>query len=105
MTLFRPGRLASSLDQVARHSDEHRAWALVVGAGALERMRRTVLPEPVPVGQMTAVLRLLVELTARLGAGVPDAALPALRELSASASEGGRLARSLQARTEASTPS
>jgi hypothetical protein len=101
ITLFRPGRLAQSLDEVARRSDQHRIWALTVGAGALERMQRTALPQPVRVGQVTPMLRLLVELTARLGATVPEAARPALRALSTSAGEGGRLARSLLAASPA----
>ena len=101
ITLFRPGRLAISLDEVARHSIQHQAWALLVCAGALNRMQRTTLPRPVPVGQMTPVLRLLVELTARLSVGVPEAARPALRELSSSAGDGGRLARSLLAASPA----
>ena len=87
VTLFRPGRLASSLDDVARRSDRHGAWALAVGAGALVRMERT--------GQITPLLRLLVERTARLHLSIPDAARPALGELSTSAGESGRLARSL----------
>jgi hypothetical protein len=97
ITIFRPGRLAQSLDEVARRSDRHRVWALAVGAGALERMQRAALPKPVPVGQITSMLRLLVELTAQLGATVPEAARPALLELSASAGQGGRFARSLLA--------
>ena len=97
VSFLRPGRLASSLDEVARRSDRHVAWALAVGAGALEGMQRTTIPEPVPIGQITPLLRLLVELTARLRVRIPDTARPALGELSASAGESGRLARSLLA--------
>jgi hypothetical protein len=101
ITLFRPGRLAVSLDAVARHSRQHQAWALAVGAAALDRMHRTIFPKPVPVGQMTPMLRLLVELTTTLDLRVPEAARPALRELSSSAGDGGRLARVLLAASPA----
>ena len=95
VTLFRPGRLALSLDEIARRSDAHRAWALDVAAGALARIQTTTRPEPVPIGQMTPLLRLLVELTAALGVPVPTVAEPALRALSAGSGEGARLARAL----------
>jgi hypothetical protein len=97
ITLFRPGRLAMSLEEVARRSDEHRAWVLAVAAGAVDRIQRTTLPQPVPIGQLTPLLRLLVELSARLRSSVPESARSALRQLSASAGKSGRLARSLLA--------
>jgi hypothetical protein len=100
ITLFRPGRLAQSLDEVARRSDEHRSWVLAVAAGALARMQATKRPVPVPIGQVTPLIRLLVELTAALRARVPVAAEPALRELSAGGGEGARLARALLAAAE-----
>ena len=64
LTLFRPGRLATSLETVARRSDVHRAWALEVAAGALARIVATQQPAPVAVGQITPLLRLMVELAA-----------------------------------------
>jgi hypothetical protein len=95
VTLFRPGRLAKSLDEVARRSDGHRPWALDVAAGAMARLHRTT--PPVPSGQVTPLLRLLVELTAALRVPVPVVAERALRELCAGAGEGARLARALVA--------
>ena len=93
ITLFRPGRLATSLEEVARHSDLHQASEPAVAAGAPDRAQRTKRPESVPIGQMTPLLRLRVELCARQRCDVPEEARTALHELSASAGEGGRLAR------------
>jgi hypothetical protein len=104
ITLFRPGRLSMSLEEIARRSERHGTWALAVAAGALDRIQRTSLPRPVPVGQITPLLRLLVELGAHLGSSVPESAGSALRELSASAGESGRLARSLLAASPGGPP-
>jgi hypothetical protein len=95
ITLFRPGRLARSLDAIARRSDQHRAWALEVGAGALARIMATERPEPVPAGQVTPLLRLLVELTTAVPSRTPPIAGPALRSLSVGSGEAARLARAL----------
>jgi hypothetical protein len=95
ITLFRPGRLATSLDEIARRSGRHQAWALEVAAGAIARIQATSRPQPVPGGQLTPMLRLLVELTASLRTAVPPSALPALQALTTGSGEGARIARSL----------
>ena len=95
ITLFRPGRLATSLDAIARRSALHRAWALDVAAGALARIVATRRPEPVPVGQLTPLLRLMVELAADEPSGTPRIAWPALRELSAGSGVAAQLATTL----------
>ncbi len=46
LTLFRPGRLAASLEAIARPSGVHGAWALEVASGALARMVATHEPGP-----------------------------------------------------------
>ncbi len=95
VTLFRPGRLAASLDEVARRSDRHAAWALEVAAGALARMVATARPKPVPTGQLAPLVRLLVELTAVTALPVPSGARPTLEALAAGSGTTASLARRL----------
>jgi hypothetical protein len=95
LTLFRPGRLATSLEAIARRSDLHRAWALEVASGALARIVATREPAPVPVGQVTPLLRLMVELVAAGSSGAPSIARPALTALAAGSGEAARLATGL----------
>jgi hypothetical protein len=92
VTLFRPGRLAKSLDAIARQSSLHRAWALEVAAGALVRIITARSPGRVPVGQVTPLLRLILELAAAEPSGIPPSAVPALRSLSVGSGETARLA-------------
>jgi len=98
VTLFRPGRLATSLDEIARRSGPHRAWALEVGAGALARAVATTRPAAVPRGQLTPMLRLLVELMAVDGASLPGVAARPLEAVAGGSGDAARLARGLLAR-------
>ena len=102
ITFMRPSRLAASLDEVARRSEAHARWTLEVAAGSVAFMRAATSPEPVAVGQLTPLLRLLVELTAALRVPVPEVAESALRQLSGGAGEGARLARTLHAGMQSS---
>jgi hypothetical protein len=104
VTLFRPGRLTASLDEIARRSDTHRRWALDVAAGALAGMVATSRPQPVPVGQLTPMLRLIVELAAALGAPPPELARPPLEAIARGTGTAARLAQGVIATARRAEP-
>jgi hypothetical protein len=96
VTVFRPRRLATSLDEVGHRSAALRGPAFRIGAGAAGLMLTIERPQPTPVGQLTPLLRLLVELRAQgADSTLPSGARAALTSLAARSSEAARLARLL----------
>jgi hypothetical protein len=96
VTVFRPRRLATSLDELGRRSAALRGPAFRIGAGAAGLMLTIERPEPTPVGQLTPLLRVLVELRAQgVDSTLPAEAREPLGRLSNGSSEAARLARRL----------
>jgi len=96
VTVFRPRRLAASLDDLGRRSAALRTPAFRIGAGAVGLMLTIERPEPTPIGQLTPLLRVLIELRAQGADSTLSAeARVALTALAARSSETARLARLL----------
>ena len=95
-TAFRPRRLAASLDDIGSRSARLRSAAFRIGVGAAGLMLTIERPVRTPVGQLTPLLRVLVELRAQ-GADDPiePGALHSLARLGHGSGEAARLARSL----------
>jgi len=96
VTVFHPRRLATSLDELGRRSAAFRGPAFRIGAGATGLMLTIDRPEPTPLGQLTPLLRVLVELRAQgADAALPTDAREPLARLAKGSSEAARLARRL----------
>ena len=93
--VLQPRRFADAMGRVAAASAAHAAVAQEIVAATLRFFAIRDGAVTVPIGQLTAPLRLLVELGAQLERPVPAVARPTLEQLASGSGETARLARRL----------